>query len=233
MRCWRRLTPRPRMSSPKPPRRCRTERRSRRNAGAVEDMGGLIGARIPRLEDGALLIGKGRFVDDIAHPGVLRAAFVGSPHPHAAIRAVDVRDALALPGVYAVLTLDDLVPVLLQRRMLRHSNSGTPLDRFWSFALADGEVSYVGEAVAIVLADDRYLAEDAAALVAVDYDVLACVSDCRKAAGPDAPAVRRELNSNIAAVYKVAYGDAEAAFSKADHVFHEELWQHRGAAHPI
>jgi len=66
-----------------------------------------------------------------------------------------------------VLMLDDLAPVLVQRRMLRHSNSGTPLDRFWSFALADGEVSYVGEAVAIVLADDRYIAEDAAALVAV------------------------------------------------------------------
>jgi carbon-monoxide dehydrogenase large subunit len=196
-------------------------------------MAGLIGARIPRLEDGPLLIGKGRFIDDIALPGVWHAAFVRSPHAHAAVRRVDADAALALPGVRAVLTLDDLAPVLVQRRMLRHSNSGTPLDRFWSFALADGEVSYVGEAVAIVLADNRYLAEDAAALVAVDYDVLACVADCRKASGPSAPAVRRELNSNIAATYKVAYGDAEAAFGKAAHVFHEELWQHRGAAHPI
>src|SRR3979490_2290716 len=196
-------------------------------------MAGLIGARIPRLEDGPLLVGKGRYIDDIALPGVWHAAFVRSPHPHAAVRRVAAHEALALPGVHAVLTLDDLVPVLLQRRMLRHSNSGTPLDRFWSFALADGEVSYVGEAVAIVLADDRYLAEDAAALVAVDYDVLACVSDCRKASGADAPPGRRELNSNIAATYKVAYGDGEAAFGKAAHVFHEELWQHRGAAHPI
>jgi carbon-monoxide dehydrogenase large subunit len=196
-------------------------------------MSSLIGARIPRLEDGPLLIGKGRFIDDIALPGVWHAAFVRSPHAHAAVRRVDADAALALPGVRAVLTLDDLAPVLVQRRMLRHSNSGTPLDRFWSFALADGEVSYVGEAVAIVLADNRYLAEDAAALVAVDYDVLACVADCRKASGPSAPAVRRELNSNIAATYKVAYGDAEAAFGKAAHVFHEELWQHRGAAHPI
>ena len=122
--------------------------------------------------------------------------------------------ARALPGVHAVLTLDDLAPVLAQRRMLRHSNSGMPLERFWSFALADGEVSYVGEAVAIVVADDRYLAEDAAALVEVDYDVLPAVADCRKAAAPDAPAVRRELNSNIAASYKVAYGDADAAFAQ-------------------
>ena len=65
--------------------------------------------------------------------------------------------------MHAVLTLDDLAPVLAHRRMLRHSNSGTPLDRFWSFALADGEVSYVGEPVAIVLAENRYVAEDAAA----------------------------------------------------------------------
>ena len=103
-------------------------------------MAGLIGARIPRLEDGPLLIGKGRFIDDIALPGVWHAAFVRSPHAHAAVRRVDADAALALPGVRAVLTLDDLAPVLVQRRMLRHSNSGTPLDRFWSFALADGEL---------------------------------------------------------------------------------------------
>src|SRR3981189_1674341 len=191
MRCWRRLTPRPRMSSPKPPRRCGTEGRSRRNAGAVEDMGGLIGARIPRLEDGALLIGKGRFVDDIAHPGVLHAAFVRSPHPHAAIRAVDVRDALALPGVYAVLTLDDLAPVLVKRRMLRHSNSGTPLERYWSFALADGEVSYVGEAVALALAAHRYVPEERGAAVAVDYDGLPAAADFPQAIHPGGAARRR------------------------------------------
>src|SRR5260370_14975631 len=147
-------------------------------------MAGLIGARIRRLEDDALLVGKGRFVDDIVLAGVLHAAFVRSPLPHAAIRAVDVRDALALPGVHAVLTLDDIAPVLAKRRMMRHSNSGTPLDRMWSFALADGEVSYVGETVAIVVADDRYIAEDAVALVEVDYDVLAPVADCRKAVAP-------------------------------------------------
>src|SRR5262249_28214022 len=150
-----------------------------------------------------------------------------------AIRRVDAHSALALPGVHAVLTLDDLALVLAKRRMLRHSNSGTPLDRYWSFALADGEVSYVGEAIAIVVADNRYVAEDAAAKVAVDYDVLSAGSDCRRAGGRGAPGVRRELNKNIAASYKVAYGDADAAFAKAAHVFHEELWQHRGGAHPI
>src|SRR5215467_6156528 len=148
-------------------------------------MVGLIGARIPRLEDGALLLGKGRFVDDVGVAGVWHAAFVRSPHPHAAIRRIDAEAARALPGVHAVLTLEDLVPVLTKRRMLRHSNSGTPLDRYWSFALADAEVSYVGEAVAMVLAENRYVAEDAAALVVVDYDVLPCVSDCRKSLAPN------------------------------------------------
>ena len=85
-----------------------------------------------------------------------------------------------------------------------HSNSGTPLDRLWSFALADGEVSYVGETVAIVVADDRYAAEDAAAQVEVDYEPLPAVADCRQAAAPGAPAVRRELNSNIVSTFKVA-----------------------------
>jgi carbon-monoxide dehydrogenase large subunit len=97
-----------------------------------------------------------------------------------------------------VLTLDDIAPVMAKRRMMRHSNSGTPLDRMWCFALADGEVSYVGEPVAIIIADSRYIAEDAAALVDVDYDLLPTVSDCRKAIAPDATAVRRELNSRWA-----------------------------------
>src|SRR5438477_4637854 len=196
-------------------------------------MPSLIGARIARLEDAPLLRGQGRFIDDLKVPDTLHAAFVRSPHAHAAIKRVTKDAALALPGVNAVLTLDDLAPVMPKRRMLRHSNSGTPLDRMWCFALADGEVSYVGETVAIVIADSRYIAEDAAALVEVDYDVLPAVSDCRKAAAPDAPTIRRELNSNIVASYKVAFGDSEAAFGKATHVFHEDLWQHRGAGHPI
>jgi aerobic carbon-monoxide dehydrogenase large subunit len=196
-------------------------------------MGSLIGSRVLRLEDVPLLRGQGRFVDDVAVPGAQQAAFVRSPHPHALVRGISRDTALALPGVHAVLTLDDLAPVLRQRRMLRQSNSGMPLDKAWSFALADREVSFVGEAVAIVLADDRYVAEDAAARVEVDYQLLPAVADCRKAAEPGAPAVRRELGSNVVATYKVAFGDVEAAFRKAAHVFHEDLWQHRGTAHPI
>ena len=128
-------------------------------------MSGLIGARVARIEDHTLLTGSGRFVDDLASPGALHAAFVRSPHPHALIRAIDASAARVLPGVVAVLSLDDLAPVLKQRRMMRISNSGTRLDQSWPFALANGEVSFVGEPVAIVVATDRYIAEDAVALV--------------------------------------------------------------------
>src|SRR5262249_11986781 len=99
--------------------------------------------------------------------------------------------------------------------------------------LADGEVSYVGEPVALVVADSRYLAEDAAALVEVDYDPLPPVGDVRKAAEPAAPTVRREIGSNVVTSYRVSYGDTDAAFRQAAHVFREELWQHRGSGHPI
>jgi aerobic carbon-monoxide dehydrogenase large subunit len=191
----------------------------------------LIGARVRRIEDQKLLRGGARFVDDIASPGALAAAFLRSPHPHALIRGFDASVARAMPGVVAVLALDDLAPVLKQRRMTRFSNSGTRLDQSWPFALADGEVSFVGEPVAIVVAGDRYVAEDAAALIAVDYEVLPAAADCRTAAG--AASVRRELPSNEVISYRVGFGDIETAFAKAAHIAHQELWMHRGAGHSI
>ncbi len=193
-------------------------------------MSELIGARVPRLEDNALLTGRARFVDDIAAPGVLAAAFVRSPHPHALTRGLEASAARAVPGVAAVFTLDDLAPVMKQRRMMRTSNSGTKLDQSWCFALADGEVSFVGEPVAIVIAGDRYVAEDAAALVAVDYEILPAATDCR---AEHAPPVRRELASNKVIADQVSYGDIDAAFARAAHVVHEDLWIHRGAAHSM
>ncbi len=192
-----------------------------------------VGSRILRLEDRALLRGSARFVDDIAASGVLFAAFVRSPHPHALIRSVDTDAARALPDVAAVLTIGDIAPVLKRRRMTRVSNSGTRLDQSWPFALADGEVSFVGEPVAIVIGADRYIAEDAAALVAVDYDVLPAATDCRSTRTAPAPAVRRELSSNQIMSYKVAYGDIEAAFAGAAHVLRDKLWIHRGGAHSM
>jgi aerobic carbon-monoxide dehydrogenase large subunit len=193
----------------------------------------LIGQSVPRIEDEPLLKGRARFVDDIALPGLLHASFVRSPHAHAAIRAIDTCLAAAFPGIHAVLTLDDLAAVMRQRRMKRHSNSGTALDQVWPFALADKEVCYVGEAVALVLGDSRYVAEDAAALVDVTYDVLDPVVDCRTSEQAASPRVRSELKSNVVATYKVGYGDVEQAFKAAAHVLEEEIVQCRGGAHSI
>jgi carbon-monoxide dehydrogenase large subunit len=196
-------------------------------------MSPLIGARIRRLEDDALLRGRGRFVDDLAVGGLLHAAFVRSPHPHALIHGISVATAQALPGVHAVLTLDDLAPVLAQRRMIRRSYAGNLSDTLWPYALADREVSYVGEPVALVVAESRYVAEDAAAAVEVDYDAQPAAVDCREALRPGAPAVRRELASNNIASFKVSYGDLAAAFASPKHLVRTALWQHRGAGHPI
>jgi len=193
----------------------------------------VIGSRLPRLEDPALLTGRGVFADDITVADLLHAAFVRSPHPHALIRGVRTDAARALSGVAAVVTLDDLAPAMTKRRMVRTSNSGMPLERCWAFALADGEVSYVGEPVALVLARDRYVAEDAAALVDVDYEIMPAAADCRDAARPDAPPVRREVASNVISSYRLAYGDADAAIRGAAHVIRESFWPHRGAGHPI
>src|SRR5262249_22809711 len=163
-----------------------------------------LGARVLRLEDHALVTGRGRFVDDIPTTDAAVAAFARSPHPHALIGGIDLSGARAVPGVVAVYTLDDLAPVLKQRRMMRVANSGPNLARSGPFALADGEVSFVGEPVAIVIAEDRYTAEDAAAVIEVDYEVLTPALDCR---ADRAPPVRCELGSNRVISYKVAYGD--------------------------
>ena len=189
-----------------------------------------FGARVTRLEDAGLLRGQGRFVDDISLPGMLHACFVRSPHAHARIRGIDGKAALALPRVHAVLTADDLpqrlatgqIPMLVPSPLIR-----TPRTQI---ALAREEVCYVGQTVAVVIAEDRYIAEDAAALVAVDYDILPAVSDARDAAKPDAPRVHCDLADNVAAYVPMAYGDVDAAFASAPHVFEEELFLHRGAA---
>jgi aerobic carbon-monoxide dehydrogenase large subunit len=183
----------------------------------------MIGSRLPRLEDHALLTGRGCYVDDIAIVDPLHAAFLRSPHPHGLIRAIRTDAARALPGVCAVLALEDIAPAMAKRRMVRTSNSGTPLERCWAFALADGEVSYVGEPVVLVLAKDRYVAEDAAALVEVDYEVLASAGDCRKAALAGAPPVRREISSNVISSYRLGYGDIDAAFRDAAHICRESF----------
>ena len=187
-----------------------------------------FGARVTRLEDPALLAGRGRFVDDVKLNGTLHACFVRSPHAHAKLRGFDSRAMLVMPGVHAVLTADDLPePMRNDPLPLLLPNSSITVPRTQR-ALARDEVTYVGQAVAVVIADTRYIAEDAAAALIVQYDVLPAAADCRAAAEPDAPRAHSDLDTNIASTFRLAYGDTDAAFANAAHVFTEELWQHRG-----
>ncbi|MGE0748192.1 MAG: xanthine dehydrogenase family protein molybdopterin-binding subunit, partial [Rhodospirillales bacterium] len=192
-----------------------------------------FGANVARLEDPALLHGRARFIDDVRLHGMLHAAFVRSPHPHAAITGVDKAAALAVPGVAAVLTLDDLRPHLANERMVVGLPSASYKQDLNRPALAGDEAVHVGEPVAIVVADSRYAAEDAAALVEVDWQPLPSVADCRDALAPGAPKVHRAAPHNLLAEFSMGFGDVDAAFAGAPHVFKEELWIHRGAAHSI
>lgn len=194
---------------------------------------GLIGKSIGRVEDADLLRGNGRFVDDIHLPGMLHAAFLRSPHAHAAIGRIDAKRALALDGVYAVYTLDDLAPHLKATELVVALPSPAYRLDVHRPVLARTETRYVGEPIAVVIADDRYIAEDALALVEVDYERLAAVADCKQALSPDSPTVHYGAAHNLAAEFQLAFGDAQEAFATAPHVFHEELWQHRGGGHSI
>ncbi len=193
----------------------------------------VIGKPVRRIEDAALLAGKARFVDDLEQPGMLHAAFLRSPHAHALIRGVDTTAAKAAPGVAAVLTIDDLRRVLVDDRLpLQFRAAKLPPD-VTPFVLAREEVAFVGEAVAVVLADSRYAAEDAAALIEVDYEALAAVSDCRAAARPGAPQARCVRASNVLLTLHQSYGDIAEAFQNAPHRASVSLKQHRGVAHSI
>jgi len=193
----------------------------------------VLGESVARLEDPALLRGEGRYVDDIRLPGMLHAAFVRSPHAHAAIRGIDKGAALALEGVKAVLTLEDLRPWLKNERLVVGLPSPSYRQERNRPALAAGEAVHVGEPVAIVVAADRYIAEDAVALVAVDYDPLPAAVDCRAALEPGAPRVHNDAPHNLLAEFAMGYGDVDRAFAGARHVFRESFWQHRGGSHSI
>ena len=192
-----------------------------------------FGAPLKRLEDPELLTGKARFVDDIRLPGMVHAAFVRSPHAHAEIGAIRTEVARRSPGVVAVFTLDDLMPHITTRRVPEGFPKPGDHGQVGPYVLADGEVCHVGEPVAVAIADSRYTAEDAAALVEVDYALLPVVADCRAALDAGAAAVDRREDSNLVTEYVLAHGDCDAAFAAAPHVIAETLFQHRGCCQAI
>ncbi len=193
----------------------------------------ILGRDIPRQEDPRLIRGAGRFVDDIDLPGLLHAAFVRSPHAHAGITGIDTASARALAGVHAVWTLDDLAPHLTDTRLVVAMPSPSYRLALHRPVLARHEVVHVGEAIAVVIAENRYIAEDAAALVEVEYDILPVVTDCEAALQPDSPRAHRDAASNLVAEMTIAYGAVDDAFARAPHRVHERLWMHRGGSHSM
>ena len=191
----------------------------------------MIGARIPRNEDPRLLRGLGSFVDDVNPKGVLHAACLRSPHAHARLRRLDCRRARALRGVHLVLTAVDLGhlnqpgPLLIPHPHLLHPRTQRPL--------AVDEVRYVGETIAFVVADDRYVAEDALDAIEVEYEPLPVVVDPVEALRDTAPRVHADVPGNRAAHFPQRVGDPAGAFRRAARVLRERLRIERSCGSPL
>ena len=187
-----------------------------------------MGTAVKRKEDPRLLTGQGRFLDDVKLPGMLHAAFVRSPHAHARIRRIDTAAARALPGVVGIVTGPEARERSGSLRPLIPVPSEPP-----NYCLAADKARYVGDPVAIVAAVDRATAEDAAALVEVEYEELPAVIDVERAVAPDAPLVFEEAGSNVLWHDVFTYGDVDGAFARADVVVSERFAIHRYASTPI
>jgi carbon-monoxide dehydrogenase large subunit len=203
---------------------------------------GILGASIKRKEDSRLLRGAGRYVDDLHLPGTLHAAFVRSPHAHARIRAVDLAPALALPGVVAAVAGREVAEQLgalptegwkLPGPALRAAVAPLYVATETQPLLAVERARYAGEPVAVVVAESRYLAEDAAERVVVDYEPLPVVHDVATARAPDAPRLHPTLPDNVSTHIRIGTGDVAAAFARADHVVRLRLRMQRLTGIPI
>lgn len=193
----------------------------------------MFGERVKRREDSALLRGRGRFADDIRLPEMLHAHFVRSPFGHARFGGIDATHALSMDGVAAVYTLADLLPHLTGERVPVEMPAGAIRHSIDPYVLAKDEVCHVGEPVALVIAETKQVAEDAAGMVSVDYEPLAVCADARKALAPGAPQVRLDVPDNLVAAFDVSYGDVSGAFASAPHVFQESIHLHKGGGHAM
>ena len=186
-----------------------------------------VGQSVERVEDNALLTGRARFLDDMpVRADTVHAAVVRSSHAHAEVLAIDVSAALAHPGVVGVLTGADAIRwskpfVVGVKQPMEH------------WCLAVDKVRYVGEPVAVVLAEDRYIAEDAAELVLVTYKPLAAVLDLCAAIAPGAPILHHKVGSNVVSERHFSYGDVESAFAIADHIVDLSVRYPRNSCTPI
>lgn len=182
---------------------------------------------LARVEDAALLCGRGRFLDDVDPlPGTLVAAVVRSPHPHAVIRSVDTSRALTAPGVVAVIGPEEVAAAL--RPFPLTVKTAMPY-----YPVAVGKARFVGEPVAVVVASDRYLAEDAAEEVHVDYQPLPAVTDTLAALGRQAPLLHPDAGGNVATDRTFAFGRVEENFATAAHVVNGEYSFPRYSSMPM
>lgn len=190
-----------------------------------------FGSRVQRNIDPQLLKGQGAFVDDIPLTGALHVAFVRSPFARAKINSIDASAARQLPGVAAVYTADDIgaldreMPLLIPHPSMKHARTQRPLAR--------GDVYYVGQTVAMVVAVDRYTAEDAALMVDVDYDPLEVEVDLERAIEDGAPLVHLTHPNNVAAHFVQVSGDPDHAIRGAEHVTRIRVQVDRSTAAPM
>jgi len=192
-----------------------------------------VGQRMTRSEDPRLLTGQALFVDDVEIPGMLHAAFLRSDYAHARIKSIDVSAARDRSGVVAVYTAEDLGDFWRHGPPLvpaPHSVEGVVFHSRTQVPLAKDKVRYVGEAVAVVFAESRYIAEDALEDIMVDYEPLEPAVDLARALEPDAPLVHGDLDSNLASHLTQRKGDYAAAREKADLVVKRRITIDRGAA---
>ena len=189
-----------------------------------------IGSHQPRKEDARLLTGHGRYIDDIVVSGALHACFVRSPHAHAEILSVNMGAALDMPGVVAIYTGHDLAQWTTRHRM------APPIDGLRAMemdTLPTTKVRFQGDPVACVIATNRYLAEDAAEQVQVEYAVLPAVSTMWQALASDAPRVDNDLPDNLLSHQHAVHGDVAGAMAGAHRVIESTFSQHRQTHLPI
>lgn len=184
-----------------------------------------VGRGVPRVEDPHLVTGRTEFIDNVVLPGMLHAAILRSPVAHARISAIDTSQAEKLHGVTAVVTG-------VEAKLWSHPCPTVPED-WGTYCLATDKVRYVGEPVAAVAAVNRYVAEDAIELIAVDYEPLEAVVDPVKAMEPGSPLVIEEKGTNVMLQRVFTWGEVDEAFRDADHVFKEKFRWHRLGANPL